>query len=48
MDQAQQNIISMELAKKLGVKVGYMGSALEGKGAFKGQEVVVTPLIGKL
>ena len=42
------NIISMELAKKLGIQVGDMGPALEGKGAFKGQEVAVTPLIGKL
>ena len=38
----------MELAEKLGIKVGDMRPTLEGKGAFKGQEVVVTPLIGKL
>ncbi|MCO5564104.1 hypothetical protein L7F22_017760 [Adiantum nelumboides] len=42
------NIISTELAEKLGIKVGKMGPALEAKGAFKGQEVAVTPLIGKL
>ncbi|MCO5563944.1 hypothetical protein L7F22_017596 [Adiantum nelumboides] len=42
------NIISTELAEKLGIKVGEMGPALEAKGAFKGQEVAVTPLIGKL
>ncbi|MCO5601712.1 hypothetical protein L7F22_055835 [Adiantum nelumboides] len=42
------NIISTELAEKLGIKVGEMGLALEAKGAFKGQEVAVTPLIGKL
>ena len=30
------NIISMELAKKLGIKVGDMEPAFEGKGAFKG------------
>ena len=49
MDQGSAyNIISMELAKKLGIKVGDMGPALEGKEAFKGQEVVDTPLIGKL
>ncbi|MCO5572361.1 hypothetical protein L7F22_026114 [Adiantum nelumboides] len=42
------NIISTELAEKLGIKVGEMGPTLEAKGAFKGQEVAVTPLIGKL
>ena len=42
------NIISMESPEKLGIKVGDMGPTLEGKGAFKGQEVAVTPLIGKL
>ncbi|MCO5600815.1 hypothetical protein L7F22_054931 [Adiantum nelumboides] len=42
------NIISTELAEKLGIKVGEMGPALEAKGTFKGQEVAVTPLIGKL
>ena len=42
------NIISIELAEKLGIKVGDMGPTLEGKGALKGQEVAVTLLIGKL
>ena len=42
------NIISTELAAKLGIKVGEMGPALEAKGAFKGQEAAATPLIGKL
>ena len=42
------NIISTELAEKLGIKAGEMGPALEAKGAFKGQEAPATPLIGKL
>ena len=42
------NIISMVLDENLGIKVGDMGPALEGRGALKGQEVVVTPMIGKL
>ena len=38
----------MEVAKKLGIKVGDMGPAHERKGAFKGQEVAVTLLIDKV
>ena len=42
------NFISVELEKKLGIQTEEMGPALEARGAFKGQEVPVTPLIGKL
>ncbi len=42
------NIISKELAEKLGIKAGELGPIQEGSGAFEGQEVSVTPLIGKL
>ena len=42
------NIISTKLAKKLRIKVGDMGPTLKSKRAFKGQEVAITPLIGKL
>ncbi|MCO5570274.1 hypothetical protein L7F22_023993 [Adiantum nelumboides] len=42
------NFISIELAQKLGIQTEEMGTALEASGAFKGQYVPVTPLIGKL
>ena len=42
------NFISVELARKLGIQTQEMGPALESMGAFKGQQVPVTPLIGKL
>ena len=42
------NFISTELAMKLGIHDFEMGEALKADGAFKGQEVSVTPLIGKL
>ena len=43
------NMISKELAEKLGIKVEEMGPTMEAEGVFKGQqEVPVTPLIGKL
>ena len=42
------NFISVELAQKLGIQTEEMGPVLEARGAFKGQEVPVTPLIGKL
>ncbi|MCO5592680.1 hypothetical protein L7F22_046683 [Adiantum nelumboides] len=42
------NFISIELAQKLGIQTEEMGTALETSGAFKGQYVPVTPLIGKL
>ncbi|MCO5569291.1 hypothetical protein L7F22_023003 [Adiantum nelumboides] len=42
------NFISIELAQKLGIQTEEMGTALEASGAFKGQHVSVTPLIGKL
>ncbi|MCO5604259.1 hypothetical protein L7F22_058422 [Adiantum nelumboides] len=42
------NFISVELATKLGIHDFEMGNVMNVDGAFKGQEVSVTPLIGKL
>ena len=42
------NFISSELATKLGIHDFEMGEATQADGAFKGQEVLVTPLIGSL
>ncbi|MCO5547351.1 hypothetical protein L7F22_000800 [Adiantum nelumboides] len=42
------NFISIELAQMLGIQTEEMGTTLEASGAFKGQYVTVTPLIGKL
>ena len=42
------NFISIELATKLGIHAHEMGDTTKADGAFKGQEVPVTPLIGKL
>ncbi|MCO5612703.1 hypothetical protein L7F22_066972 [Adiantum nelumboides] len=42
------NFISLELATKLGVQDFEMGDAMKAEGAFIGQDVSVTPLIGKL
>ncbi|MCO5596792.1 hypothetical protein L7F22_050862 [Adiantum nelumboides] len=42
------NFISLELAAKLGVQDFEMGDAMKADGAFIGQDVSVTPLIGKL
>ena len=42
------NFISVELAQKLGIQTEELGPALDAMGAFKGQQVPVTPLIGKL
>ena len=42
------NMISSELAQKLGIKTKELGTMMNASGAFEGQEVVVTPLIGKL
>ena len=42
------NLISLELAQKLGIKTEELGPPLDAFGAFKGQQVPVTPLIGKL
>ncbi|MCO5614441.1 hypothetical protein L7F22_068723 [Adiantum nelumboides] len=42
------NFISLELATKLGVQYFEMGDAMKADGAFIGQDVYVTPLIGKL
>ena len=42
------NFISLELAQRLGISTEELGPALEASGAFKRQEVQVTPLIGKL
>ncbi|MCO5557823.1 hypothetical protein L7F22_011395 [Adiantum nelumboides] len=42
------NFISIELAQRLGIQTEEMGTVLEASGAFKGQYVPVTPLIGKL
>ena len=41
------NMISSELAQKLGIKTKDLGTTMNASGAFEGQEVVVTPLIGK-
>ena len=42
------NMISSELARKLGIKTKELGAMMNASGAFEGQEVVVTPLIGNL
>ncbi|MCO5567089.1 hypothetical protein L7F22_020774 [Adiantum nelumboides] len=42
------NFISLELATKLGVQDFEMGDAMKVNGAFIGQDVSVTPLVGKL
>ena len=42
------NFISVELAQRLGINAKDMGPPLHALGAFEGQEVPVTPLIGKL
>ena len=42
------NFISVELAQRLGISYDDMGQPLEAMGAFKGQQVPVTPLIVKL
>ncbi|MCO5557313.1 hypothetical protein L7F22_010874 [Adiantum nelumboides] len=42
------NFISLELATKIGVQDFEMGDAMKADGAFIGQDVFVTPLIGKL
>ena len=42
------NFISTELAQRLGIQYDEMGTPLEATGAFKGQPVPITPLIGEL
>ena len=42
------NFISIELAHKQGINVEEMGPSLQALGAFEGQQVPITPLIGKL
>ena len=42
------NFISVELAQKLGINAEDMGPPLQALEAFEGQQVLVTPLIGKL
>ncbi|MCO5546846.1 hypothetical protein L7F22_000283 [Adiantum nelumboides] len=42
------NMFSSELARKLGIRTEELGTTMNASGAFKGQEVTVTPLIGKL
>ena len=42
------NLISRELAQKLGIKTEEMGCSTNASGPFEGPDVVVTPLIGKL
>ena len=42
------NFISHELALKLGIHEFEMGDLIQANGAFKGQEVLVTPVIRKL
>ena len=46
--RSTHNFISHKLALKLGVHVFEMGDHILANGAFNGQEVLVTPLIGKL
>ncbi|MCO5594918.1 hypothetical protein L7F22_048953 [Adiantum nelumboides] len=41
------NFISLELAAKLGIQEFEMGDAMKADGSFNGQDVSVTPLIGK-
>ena len=42
------NMISSDLVQKLGIKTKELGTMMNASGAFEGQEVIVTPLIGKL
>ena len=42
------NFISVDLAMRMGISTEELGPALEARRAFKGQEVPVNPLIGKL
>ena len=42
------NFIFVELAQRLGIDAEDMGPPLQALGAFEGQQVPVTPLIGKL
>ena len=42
------NFISVELAQRLGINAEDMGPPLQALGAFEGQQVPVTTLIGKL
>ena len=42
------NFIHVDLAMRMGISTEELGPALEAHGAFKGQEVPITPLIGKL
>ena len=42
------NFISVELVQELGIQTEELGAALDAMGAFKGQQVPMTPLIGKL
>ncbi|MCO5551719.1 hypothetical protein L7F22_005223 [Adiantum nelumboides] len=42
------NFVSIELATKLGIQEFEMGDTMKVDGAFIGQDVLVTPLIGKL
>ena len=42
------NFITHEMASKLGIQDFEMGEIIQADGAFKGQQVPVTPLIGKL
>lgn len=42
------NYICVELAQKLGIQTEEMGLGLEAMRAFKGLQVLVEPLIGKL
>ena len=46
--RSTHNMISSELTQKLGIKTKELGTTMNVSGAFKGQKVVVTPLIGKL
>ena len=46
--RSTHNFISFELVQKLGINAEDMGPPLQALGAFEGQRVPVTPLIGKL
>ena len=41
-------MISSELAQNLGIKTKELGTMMNASGPFKGQEVAITPLIGKI
>ena len=46
--ESTHNLISRELAQKLGIKTEEMGCTTNASGPFEGPDTIVTPLIGKL